>query len=145
MKNILILASILLFTTTLFADICGYEEKKKITFLRDGREIVTFDIGIADALNTRARGLMYCSSFRKDKGLLFVFDIKGPKSFWMKNTMIPLGIIFISDDMKVLSVQYGAPFSMKHVDDNGSVKYVLEVNFDEASDIKPDDIVLITP
>lgn len=144
MKKLIILF-ILIVSPDLYAGICGYEEMKQVSFIREGRKIVKFNTGLADTNHRRSRGLMYCTSFQKGKGLLFVFDKKGPKSFWMKNTMIPLGIIFISDDMRVLSVQYGVPFSLDHIDDNGPVRYVLEVNPDEARKINTEDVVIITP
>lgn len=58
-----------------------------------------FNVEIADSPVKRSRGLMFRESLQPDQGMLFVFDKPEKLSFWMKNTRIPLGIAFFSEDL----------------------------------------------
>ncbi len=131
------------FAPNLYADICGYKELKKIAFIRENQTIAQFDSGVADNEDLRSRGLMFCNSLKKGTGLFFIFDFPASKAFWMKNTSIPLGIIFLSADLKVLSVQNGIPFSLEHIEEQGPVKFVLEINHDESLIIQKGDTISI--
>lgn len=122
-------------------EICGYKVVGDLSFIRDDKLVASFKTGIADSDEKRRRGLMFCTSLSKRTGLLFTFEEIGPKAFWMKNTMIPLGIIFISHDLKVLSVKKGQPYSLNRIIERGSAKYVFEINFAESSVILPGDEV----
>lgn len=68
--------------------------------------------------------------------MLFVYDDPQDVSFWMKNTSIPLDIIFINEDEEVISVKKGIPMSEESITES-NVQYVLEVN--QNSGIKPGD------
>lgn len=68
--------------------------------------------------------------------MLFVYDEPQEVSFWMKNTSIPLDIIFINEDEEVISVKQGTPMSEEAIVES-EVQYVLEVN--QNSGIKPGD------
>lgn len=74
----------------------------------------------------RAKGLSGIKTLPKDEGMLFYLDDNNP-SFWMKDTLIPLDIIFIGEDNKVISVYEGKPNDETPISEN-NVKYVLEVN-----------------
>jgi uncharacterized membrane protein (UPF0127 family) len=52
----------------------------------------------------QVQGLMYRRSLEKDSGMLFIFGKEEPQSFWMKNTLIPLDMIFISRDLVVVDI-----------------------------------------
>lgn len=56
----------------------------------------------------RAEGLMYEKSIAENHGMLFVFPHNGKHGFWMKNTIIPLDIIWISEDMEVVAIKRNA-------------------------------------
>jgi hypothetical protein len=71
-----------------------------------------------------------------NEGMLFVYDEPQEVSFWMKNTSIPLDIIFINEDEEVISVKQGTPMSEEFIVES-EVQYVLEVN--QNSGIKPGD------
>ncbi|MCP3925099.1 MAG: DUF192 domain-containing protein [Desulfobacterales bacterium] len=131
------------FASNLYADVCGYKELKKINFIRENQTIAQFDSGVADNEDLRTRGLMFCNSLKKGTGLFFIFDFPASKAFWMKNTSIPLGLIFVSADLKVLSVQHGIPFSLEHIVEQEPVKFVLEVNHDESLKIQKGDRISI--
>ena len=67
-----------------------------------------FAVEIADDDEERARGLMFRESMADDHGMLFVFDEDAPQSFWMKNTFIPLDMVFIREDGEVASIAKNA-------------------------------------
>jgi hypothetical protein len=76
----------------------------------------------------RARGLMFRSSLAADAGMLFVFEETGEHAFWMKNTLIPLDMIFIDDDGRVSGVVARATPGSLEPRSGGRSRFVLEVN-----------------
>lgn len=90
---------------------------------------VTLDIEIADTEFDRETGLMYRSSMKNTQGMLFVFDNEQPRFFYMKNTQIPLDLIYVSANKKIVSFQKNAkPFDESSLPSNQPAQYVLEVN-----------------
>jgi uncharacterized membrane protein (UPF0127 family) len=89
----------------------------------------SFTIEIADDQSERSAGLMFRETMDDDHGMLFVFQETRPVGFWMKNTPMPLDIVFIGEDGKVLDVLPGEPFSEALVSPGTStpVRYVLEL------------------
>lgn len=95
----------------------------------DGDTIQKLDIEIADKGYDRAKGLMDRSSMKENRGMLFVFPEADKQSFWMKNTIIPLDILYITDEFTVESIQENTkPFDENSYPSKGLAKYVLEVN-----------------
>lgn len=132
-KNIRLMPFILLLLSMTGLGGCGsfgYGGPKAMIDTGKGRH--SFGIEIADTPDLRKRGLMFRTSMPEDRGMLFFFDKEEPQAFWMKNTLIPLDMLFISADYKVVSVAKNAvPCKTKVCDVYPSVKpaqYVLEVN-----------------
>ncbi len=89
----------------------------------------TFSIEIADDLDEQARGLMFRPTLPADAGMLFVYDRPRPANFWMRNTMIPLDLIFIDDTGRVESIaERTDPYSERVSSSQGDVRAVLEIN-----------------
>lgn len=86
-----------------------------------------YDIYVAKTEKQKMRGLQGFEELPEDEGMLFVYDEEQPVSFWMKDTEIPLDIVFMDEDMKVISVKQGEPEDETPITETG-VKYVLEVN-----------------
>jgi len=98
-------------------------------YSKDGAEKCSFDIEIADTPETLTNGLMYRDSMAVNKAMLFIFDKSEQRSFWMKNTYLPLDIIYISEDSTIVSVSENTtPFSEQTVMSKGPALYVLEIN-----------------
>ncbi len=90
---------------------------------------VKLDIEIADTDFDIQTGLMYRNSMDTNQGMLFVFDDVKERFFYMKNTKIPLDIIYINDNKKIVSFQKNAkPFDESSLPSNFPAKYVLEIN-----------------
>ena len=88
-----------------------------------------FDIEIAETAYETETGLMYRKSMQMDRGMLFIFPDVAMHSFYMKNTEIPLDIIYIDEDFKIASFQENAePFNEKGLSSQVPIKYVLELN-----------------
>jgi uncharacterized protein len=108
-----------------------------------GRHV--FHVEIAATPEQMAQGLMYRKSLAPDAGMLFDYGSPQPASFWMKNTLIPLDMIFIAPDGRILNIHERAvPGSLDPIPSAGPVRGVLEVNGGTASrlGIKPGDRVL---
>jgi hypothetical protein len=103
-----------------------------------------FHVEIADNNAEREQGLMYRRSMPADHGMLFDFNPPQQVSFWMHNTLLPLDIIFIGEDGRILNIAANAtPFSDDNIPSAGPVRGVLELNAGRAAalDILPGDRV----
>jgi uncharacterized membrane protein (UPF0127 family) len=91
------------------------------------RHAVKVELARDDA--TRARGLMHRDRLDDDAGMLFLFSVSDEHAFWMKNTLIPLDMIFIGEDGRVVGiVERAAPGSLELRTVGAPSRYVLEVN-----------------
>ena len=99
-----------------------------------------FKVKIAKTDEERIKGLQDIKHLPEDEGMLFVFDEPQTVDFWMKDTYIPLDIIFINEDCEVISVYKGEPENTDMAEEN-DVKYVLEVN--QNSGIKEGDTITV--
>ena len=87
-----------------------------------------FTVEIADTEPAREKGLMYRKSLPPGHGMLFDFHAEQPVGFWMKNTYIPLDMIFIRGDGRIANIAENAqPLSERVIPSSGPVLAVLEV------------------
>jgi uncharacterized membrane protein (UPF0127 family) len=86
------------------------------------------NLEVARTQAAHERGLMDRPSLPQDAGMLFVFDRSEPHGFWMKNTLIPLDMLFLGDDGRVLAVVERKPLTEDVTDGGVASRYVLEVN-----------------
>lgn len=107
------------------------QEKRQntlILILPDGREI---SVEIADDQEERQTGLMFRQELSDNAGMFFIFPEEKELSFWMKNTFIPLDIIFLDKDLKILNIDKAEPCQQDPCElykSDGAAQYVLEIN-----------------
>lgn len=96
----------------------------------NGDEEIKVNVEIADDDSERSRGLMFRENLEENSGMLFVFEDEDYYGFWMKNTLIPLDMIFISNDLEIVDIKYAVPCDDECINytPKEKAKYVLEVN-----------------
>jgi uncharacterized protein len=95
----------------------------------NGKSIHRISIEVAANSDERQQGLMWRKSMGDDQGMLFIFEYAEPQSFWMRNTYIPLDIIYVSDKLEVVSIQKNcAILNDKPLPSKGAAQYVIEIN-----------------
>jgi uncharacterized membrane protein (UPF0127 family) len=109
----------------------------------------TFKVEIADTAEKQALGLMFRDSMPDDEGMIFIFPNEAPRSFWMKNTRIPLDIMYFDKDLKMVSISADTPpcrvSRCPSYPSTGPAMYVLELNAGKASElgVGPGDVLTI--
>lgn len=86
-----------------------------------------YNVTCARTEEERIKGLQGVTEMKDDEGMLFFFEEPQTVGFWMADTLIPLDIIFINEDMEVISVYQGEPEN-ESIAEEDNVKFVLEVN-----------------
>ena len=117
---------ILVLSVVLFAFSCKKDDALQTQILRINQWEITVET--ADTQEAQEKGLMGRESLDEDRGMLFVYDRDSRKSFWMKNTKIPLSIAYIGADGTIREIYDMEPLSTRTVDSKYSVRYALEVN-----------------
>jgi len=92
-----------------------------------GRGERSFTIEVADTDQERSAGLMFRRNMADDHGMLFVFEQTRRVAFWMKNTPMPLDLVFIGDNGRVEAILPGEPFSTAPIAPDAPVRFVLEL------------------
>lgn len=128
--SITIIGVLLLIIIALFS---GMEEKRSQVIFNLPTGEYRFDVELAESAIQQARGLMLRKSLGENKGMLFIFGNEGIHSFWMKNTFIPLDMIWINQNKEVVFIKENAQpcsenFSCPSINPNKNAKYVLEIN-----------------
>jgi uncharacterized membrane protein (UPF0127 family) len=95
----------LLLSLLAFAGILGAGDRFVTVYIHD----TAFQAEIADTPEKHARGLMFRTSLKEGFGMLFVFPDDEVRSFWMKNTLIPLDMIFLNSDRQVVDLYSSVP------------------------------------
>jgi len=99
----------------------------------------TFSVEIADTREKQALGLMFRDVMPADHGMLFIFPGESLRSFWMKNTRIPLDIMYFDSDLKLVSISADTPpcrvSRCPSYPSRAPAKYVLELNAGTAMEL----------
>jgi uncharacterized membrane protein (UPF0127 family) len=139
-----ILCGFLLFTSCVDADNKPQSKlaMKDIFIAADGGT-VTLSVECAVTDSERAKGLMWRSVMNDGEGMLFVYDRDLQMSFWMKNTLIPLSIAFVSSRGEILEIRDMEPQDTRPVRSQRSCRYALEVprGWFARAGIQPGDMV----
>jgi uncharacterized membrane protein (UPF0127 family) len=95
---------------------------------QSGKELAVV-VEVADTPAKRELGLQFRRELDEDQGMIFLFRSEGPQSFWMKNTPIPLDIIFINAARRIVGIAARTvPFSTDSISVSAPSQFVLEVN-----------------
>ena len=100
-----------------------------------------YTVEIADDNDERARGLMFRDELAAGTGMLFIHDSEEPEAYWMKNTKIPLDILYFDNARKLVAQQRDVPpcsagNACPTYPSNAPARYVLELNAGEAAKLK---------
>jgi len=105
-------------------------DKTSALLVSPDEEKIEVVIEIADSEAERRKGLMYRESLEENHGMLFIFDQEEPQTFWMKNTLIPLDVIFFDAEKMYVSHETMEPCKIQscpYYYSEGKAKYALEV------------------
>lgn len=110
-----------------------YLQPSEVTIeTKDGQDY-TFNVEMATNSADQARGLMYRTHMDNSSGMLFLFDDEERRSFWMKDTLIPLDIIFIGADGTINHIHHSAnPQDETRITSEKPALAVLEINGGQA-------------
>jgi len=120
---------LLVFSNTLIAE--SYFDN--LTIKNNDEKLISFKVEVVRSPEKQRLGLMFKKDLKEKTGILFVFKEEKKASFWMKNTLIPLDIIFISKDGKIDFIKINAePGSLKRIRSKNKIIAVLEINSGES-------------
>src|SRR6478735_7083699 len=95
-----------------------------------------FRVEMARTMEQQEKGLMFRTTMAPDEGMLFPSDTAELRSFWMKNTVIPLDIVFIGPDHLISNIAANAvPYSLEPINSEGAAIAVLELNGGRAAQL----------
>ena len=117
----------------------------EIKIVTNNDNIINYIVEVADSKNDQEKGLMYRKMLNKKSGMLFIFKKEKVANFWMKNTYIPLDIIFIKENGRVDLIKKNVkPLNLKTIKSKGKVIAVLEINAGEAEEFGIDEKSIVT-
>ena len=103
-------------------------DQKKLLIKKENK-VINFFIEVSKTKEERSKGLMYRTKLSKNKGMLFIFPSEEYIKMWMKNTLIPLDIIFISKDKEIVEIKHNMKkLSHSIITSKIKSKYALEIN-----------------
>jgi len=139
------LAAACILVFTMCAGVAGAFERSPTPLMIDtSTGSHSFSVELALTPAERGQGLMHRAEMPADQGMLFDFGAVRPVAMWMKNTLIPLDMVFIKPNGVVHAVAENTePHSLDVVHSGGAVRFVLEVNAGVAARIglQPGDVV----
>ncbi|MCC6865149.1 MAG: DUF192 domain-containing protein [Ignavibacteria bacterium] len=107
-----------------------FKKQGEVVFQDSAKKMLNkIDVEIAETEETRHLGLMYRENMQENQGMLFIFPDTELQSFYMKNTIMPLDIIFINSKYQIVKIYKSTtPYSEKSLPSLKPSKYVVEVN-----------------
>lgn len=124
MRRIYIIIFLLIFSNSLFAEL----NFSNLTIINDKDEKIIFRVEVVESEELQKKGLMYRDKLAPQTGMLFLFRNEKRTSFWMKNTNIPLDIIFIKQSGIIDSVKKNTiPLSLEKIKSESKVIAALEI------------------
>jgi uncharacterized membrane protein (UPF0127 family) len=118
----------------------------EVTFIshENRQQLSKIDVEVASNPTERQQGLMFRSKMDEDRGMLFIFEQESMESFWMKNTIMPLDIIFIDSKGVINTIHSNTvPYSEKSLPSKSKTQFVVEVNagYCQRHGIKEQDLI----
>ncbi len=114
----------------------GIDQQSKVSY-----NDFEFMVEVADTREERAEGLMHVEKLDQNEGMIFVYDEEDYRSFWMKNTLIPLDIIFLDSELEVINIEQADPEpntsdeNLASYESERPAQYVLEINQNRSEEI----------
>lgn len=122
-----------------------FKKQGEVYFQDKNKNLVKqIDVELAETPDTRHTGLMYRNNMEESQGMLFIFDKEEPQGFYMKNTIMPLDIIFINSKKEIVKIyKHTTPYSEDDLPSIKPILYVVEVKagFTDKYNIKEGDII----
>lgn len=111
--------------------------------IRSGNKVHAFRVELAQSSAEQERGLMFRAAMGADEGMIFPMSPPRVPTFWMHNTRLPLDILFVGEDGRVLNIAHGKPFDETLLPAAGFAIGVLELNAGRSAElgIQPGDLV----
>jgi uncharacterized membrane protein (UPF0127 family) len=108
-----------------------------------------YTVEVADDDRERERGLMFRDEMAEDRGMLFVHEREEPQAYWMKNTRIPLDILYFDSELRLVSQQRDVPpcalgSNCPPYPSNAPARFVLELNAGQAARLQLSDGAVLT-
>ena len=128
-----------------------YIQNETTLSIQSDNSIILIEVEIVDKFEEQVKGLMFRENLDWNNGMLFVYENEKKRSFWMKNTLIPLDMLFINKDFRIIDIKENVqPCKIESCTSYPSkfpAKYVLEVNagFTMMNDIKIGDSIIWSP
>ena len=149
-KNILILILILIF---IFFGYHLFFNRSKTSTINLNLNHHQYSLEIAKTIPQQAKGLMGRTTLCPNCGMIFIFNLEIIQSFWMKNTLLPLDMIFLDHRGSIINITTAYPepnipdSQLKLYHSTSPAKYVIELNAGETQKIslKPGDVIDISP
>ena len=109
--------------------VAACQAQPRVTILTKSGGRPVFYVEVADTPQKRTMGLQYRKELGAERGMIFLFPAESPQSFWMKNTPIPLDMIFIDRERRIVGiVERTVPFSLDSRSVAAPSQFVLEIN-----------------
>lgn len=126
-NKVYILVFILILATVFMLLVLKNKEIYQVCFERN-----CFSVELAKTAQQQEQGLMFRESLESNQGMLFIFESLGNYPFWMKNTLIPLDIIWINSNQEIVFISRNTSICKEEpcqsINPNKEAKYVLEIN-----------------